>query len=194
MKGLKRIIYRSVFCRRLLIKPVYKRLCKVMYKHAKYKKRYSTCGRMSGRSGILSGQRTHLSYQHRFKPKGHSYLMAITVDTAWYIWFFLYWCKKRETPRWTKHKIKRDKVQSDLSMMCRNPWCINTFGWLIRIMERSIDYKYVCIHLGIDDITNPRLVNMLQCIQLFLRNTILKNFSRNNYNNCITNTFNIVPI
>lgn len=80
----------------------------------------------------------------RRTPTGHtgqSYLIAITVDTAWYIWFFLYRCKKRETKMNMTHEVI-NTIRRWCAWNCDAKVCfllkLWTLNWMILLMIPSL--------------------------------------------------------
>lgn len=70
----------------------------------------------------------------RRTPTGHtgqSYLIAIIVDTAWYIWFFLYRCKKRETKMNMTHEV--------INTICR--WCAWNCDAKVSFLLKLLNFK-----------------------------------------------------
>lgn len=70
----------------------------------------------------------------RRTPTGHtgqSYLIAIIVDTAWYIWFFLYRCKKRETKMNMTHEV--------INIICR--WCAWNCDAKVCFLLKFLNFK-----------------------------------------------------
>lgn len=78
-------------------------------------------------------------------PTGHtgqSYLIAITVDTAWYIWFFLYWCKKRETKMNMTHEVI-NTISQWCAWNCDAKVCIFNFKLQTECMKGKSYIQYI---------------------------------------------------